>query len=67
MKISDEVEFVITVPESYGDELAYQARARTIMMVTSRALQKPLFEIPACSLSDVHISKRGERERSGLW
>lgn len=33
MSTSDEVEFVITVPEPYGDELAYQAGARTTIGV----------------------------------
>jgi DNA modification methylase len=36
-------------------------------MVTDRALQRPLFEIPLHSLADVHTSKRGERERTGVW
>ncbi len=36
-------------------------------MVTSRALQKPLFDLPVPSLADVHTSKRGERERGGVY
>jgi SAM-dependent methyltransferase len=36
-------------------------------MVTERVLQKPLFEIPPRSLADVHTSKRGERERTGVY
>lgn len=36
-------------------------------MFTSRALQKPLFEMPVRSLADVHTSKRRERERTGVY
>jgi len=36
-------------------------------MATSRALQKPLFELPVRSLTDIHTSKRGECERAGVY
>jgi len=36
-------------------------------MMTGRAVQMPLFETPLRALADVHTSKRGEHERTGVY
>ncbi len=36
-------------------------------MITDRAFQRPLFDVPPQTLADVHTSKRGERERRDVY